>query len=43
MEENEGRVQEKGGQNGQNILRINTFYEPSPSPFLSFPSVPKTP
>ncbi len=34
MEENEGRVQEKGGQNGRNILRINTFYEPSP--LLSF-------
>ena len=27
MEEDEERVQENGGQNGQNILRINTFYE----------------
>ncbi len=38
MEEDEGRVEEKGRQNNQNIQKINTFYKPSP---LFYPSHPK--
>ncbi len=45
MEGDEGRVKERRVEDGQNILKISTFHEPSPllySPLPHSPSIPIT-
>jgi hypothetical protein len=45
-EGDKGKVEERGGEDDQNILKISTFYEYSPllsSPLLPFLSVPNIP
>ena len=46
MEGHEGRVEERGGEDGWNILKFGTFHKPShllSSPLRPSPSVPNIP